>query len=304
MLARLALLALIAVTGPAHAKGWRHAAPEGYAATSSATFVQYLKATDSQYCLLGLYNPRPRTGDDAAELAEEWRTIVQKTFTPGEGRTLPARTTRNQLRYVTRTADLVDGKGGRSYGELYVVTTRAAVGSLLAVAGTPETFEACRAAIASVLDSLVEPEINQPSLTRSWGLDARGSGEAGTVRILYTLDPDGRYRLRSERRFAADRWLLVDEIGAWSIEPGRLTLRPTASAAVERTRKAVTATRKQPLEQVTYAYALSYLERTDEWQLILTPPRATVRDGAFAADPSHPRSYLYSDRIKPAWQPF
>src|SRR6185436_20841616 len=110
---------------------------------SSATFVQYLKATDSQYCLLGLYNPRPRTGDDAAELAEEWRTIVQKTFTPGEGRTLPARTTRNQLRYVTRTADLVDGKGGRSYGELYVVTTRAAIGSLLAVAGTPETFEAC-----------------------------------------------------------------------------------------------------------------------------------------------------------------
>src|SRR5438045_1962267 len=123
MLARLVFLAmatLIAAARPAHAEGWRHTAPEGYAATPGKTSVQYLKAAGSQYCLLALYNPRPRAADDTAELAEEWRGVVGKTFTAGPDKTLAARTTRKQLRYLTRTAALVDGKGGSSYGELYV----------------------------------------------------------------------------------------------------------------------------------------------------------------------------------------
>jgi hypothetical protein len=310
VLARLVVLAaLIAAVRPSHAqaqpkaqvKGWRHTPPEGYTASPSSTFVQYLKAEGAQYCLLGLYNPRPRTGDDAAEVAEEWRSVVLKTFTADTDQTLPARTTRNKLRYVTRTAALTDGKGGRSYGELHVVTTRAAIGSLLAVSGTPEAFEACRAAIAAVLDSLEEPAINPPSLTRAWGLVQGGGG--GGARALYTLDPDGRYRFRSERRLAADRWLLVDEAGTWSTAPGRVTIKPTSSTAVERTRKTNGAARKLSLEHVTYAYKLLYLEATDEWKLVLSPPRATARDGAFTTDPAHPRSYVYSDRVKPAWQP-
>lgn len=292
MLARLVVLATLTTAAPSHAAGWRHAAPDGYAATTNATFVQYLKAADARYCLLALYNPRARTADDTAELAEEWRSVVLKMFAADTHQTLPAKTTRGKLRYVTRTAALVDGKGGRSYGEFYVVTTRGAIGSLLAVSGTAETFEACRAAIAGVLDSLEEPAIQQPSLARSWS--ARGK------RVLYTLEPDGTYRFRSERQLAADRWFLVDEAGTWSTAPGRVTLAPTSSTGVERTRKAITATRKLPLEAVTYTQRLQYLEATDEWNLVLTPPKATARDGAFAAD----RSYIFSDRVKPVWQSF
>lgn len=296
MLARLVVLATLITTAPLHAAGWRHTAPDGYAATTNATFVQYMKAADAHYCLLALYNPRARTADDTAELAEEWRSVVLKMFTADAPQTLPAKTTRRKLRYATRTAALVDGKGGRSYGEFYVVTTRGAIGSLLAVSGTAETFEACRGAIAGVLDSLEEPAIQQPSLARAWS--PRGK------RVLYTLEPDGTYRFRSERQLAADRWFLVDEAGTWSTQPGRVTLTPTSSTGVERTRKAITATRKLPLEAVTYGQRLQYLEATDEWNLVLTPPKATARDGAFAEDPSHPRSYVFSDRIKPEWQSF
>lgn len=309
MLARLVVLAaLIAAAArpsqshaQAKARAWRHTPPEGYTATRSSTFIQYLKSEGAQYCLFGLYDPRPRLGSDEAEVAEEWRIAVLKTFIARADQKLPARTTRNKLRYITRTAALTDGNGGRSYGELYIVTARYAIGSLLAIAGTPETFEACRAAIAGVLDSLQEPAINSP-LMRSWGLVQGGGG--GRARAVYTLEHDGRYRFRSERRLAEDRWLLVDEAGTWSAAPGHVTLQPTTSTGVERTRKAITATRKLPLEQVTYAYRLLYLEATDEWRIVLSVPKATARDGAFTSDPSHPRSYVYSDREQPAWQQF
>jgi hypothetical protein len=287
----VAVAVLLVAAAPARGEGWRHAPPEGYTAAASATYVQYLKSAPAGYCLFALYNPRPRNNADPVELAEEWRGVVLKTFTPGADQTLPARTTRNNLPYVTRTAPLVDGKGGKSYGELYVITARLAIGSLLAIAGTPETFEACRPAIAGVLDSLVEPAINQPSLMRAWG---RTTGDA---RFFYEIATDGTYRFRSERRVGSDRWILVDETGTWTIAPGQLTLAPTASTGVERSRGAVAATRKLPLERVTYEYAQHYLERANEWQLSLRPPKPTARDGAGA-------SHVYSDRWKPDWQRF
>lgn len=46
------------------------------------------------------------------------------------------------------------------------------------------------------------------------------------------------------------------------------------------------------LEKVTYRFQTTYFSGLKETQLVLTPPKGTDRDGAFASNPSFPGSYL------------
>lgn len=46
----------------------------------------------------------------------------------------------------------------------------------------------------------------------------------------------------------------------------------------------------------------AHAEFTEEWNLVLTPPKKTERDGEFAANDKFKSSYLLSDTFKPEWR--
>jgi hypothetical protein len=94
---------------------------------------------------------------------------------------------------------------------------------------------------------------------------------------------------------------VVDERGTWALAGDQLTLTPTKVTATEidetkQTKKPV----KVALEKTTYTVQKVYMDGIQEWNLILTTPKPTKRDGAFVASDTYKSSYLLGD--KPAFE--
>ena len=94
--------------------------------------------------------------------------------------------------------------------------------------------------------------------------------------------------------YTDDDWrYIVDERGTWTASGDQLTVSPTVVTGVVRDLAGNVKKKGGPApEKVTYRFQTTYFSGLKETQLVLTPPKATDRDGAFASNPSFSGSYL------------
>ena len=141
---------------------------------------------------------------------------------------------------------------------------------------------------------------NLPVLgTWSVGQSAYSAGYSmsyGSRLLQYVFAADGTYRYHSEAwggSFNANWRYIVDETGTWTASGDQLTVIPKQVSGVVRDLEGKVQKKGGPgLEKVTYRFQTTYFSGLKETQLVLTPPKATDRDGAFASNPSFPGSYL------------
>ena len=141
---------------------------------------------------------------------------------------------------------------------------------------------------------------NLPFLgTWSVGQSAYSAGYSvsyGSRLLQYQFAADGTYRYHSEAwggSFNADWRYIVDERGTWTASGDQLTVSPTVVTGVVRDLAGNVKKKGGPApEKVTYRFQTTYFSGLKETQLVLTPPKATDRDGAFASNPSFSGSYL------------
>jgi len=130
----------------------------------------------------------------------------------------------------------------------------------------------------------------------------------GSRLLQYNFAADGTYRYHSEAwggTFNSNWRYIVDEKGAWTASGDQLTLSPKEVVGVVRDLAGKVQKNGGPApEKVTYRFATTYFSGLQETQLVLTPPKATDRDGAFASNPSFPGSYLMRSgaSYKPAFR--
>jgi hypothetical protein len=141
---------------------------------------------------------------------------------------------------------------------------------------------------------------NLPFLgTWSVGQSAYGAGYSvsyGSRLLQYHFAADGTYRYHSEAWGGSSNpdWrYIIDEHGTWTATGDQLTVSPKEVTGVVRDLAGNVKKKGGPApEKVTYRFQTTYFSGLKETQLVLTPPNATDRDGAFASNPSFPGSYL------------
>lgn len=118
----------------------------------------------------------------------------------------------------------------------------------------------------------------------------------GSRILQYDFAADGTYRYHSEAwggTFNANWRYIIDEKGSWTASGDQLTLSPKDVTGVVRDLAGkVQKTGGPAPEKVTYRFQTTYFSGLQETQLVLTPPKPTNRDGAFASNPSFAGSYL------------
>jgi hypothetical protein len=118
----------------------------------------------------------------------------------------------------------------------------------------------------------------------------------GSRLLQYDFAPDGTYRYHSEAwggSFNSNWRYIIDERGTWTVSGDQLTVIPKTTTGVVRDLEGKVVKNGGPKpEKVTYRFQTTYFSGLKETQLVLTPPKGTDRDGAFASNPSFPGSYL------------
>lgn len=283
--------------------------------------VSFTKITGKTFCQFALFTARPATGGDE-DAADEWRTVVEKNFEATD--VAPPRTGKTRsLEYIAVSATMSQKDKGSFAGTLYIVGTGAAISSLLVTSTSKATLEKCPT--KKFLDSLElvtvppgqaapaapaagpAPAANtaaQPaeSIVGTWGGGSSSSthqyGMGSTSKRTYTFNADGTYAYFSETYNGINEWIHVRESGKYTITGNQLTIAPTASTISSRDWKKVNSSKKNTLEKVTYAFQKHFFSGLQEWNLVLTPPKQTQRDGAFASNPQFPSSYLLTQSYK------
>lgn len=118
----------------------------------------------------------------------------------------------------------------------------------------------------------------------------------GSRILQYDFAADGTYRYHSEAwggTYNSNWRYIIDEKGSWTVNGDQLTVSPKEVTGVVRDLAGkVQKTGGPAPEKVTYRFQTTYFSGLKETQLVLTPPKATNRDGSFASNPSFPGSYL------------
>lgn len=176
--------------------------------------------------------------------------------------------------------------------------------SFPAVAGAPVSPEKPAAATATPAEKLPFPG--------KWaaGQSARNADASiswGSRIHQYDFRADGTYAYHSEAwggTFAPNWRYIVDETGTWTVNGDQLTVAPVKVSGVVRDLAGAVQKSKgePPVEKVTYRFQTTYFSGLQETQLVLTPPSATARDGAFASNASFPNSYLLRSGYQPAFR--
>ena len=306
---------------------WTYAAPQGYKVESAKGRRSYTKVDGAAFCLIGLYEPRPATGDVAADLKKEWAEVIEAQFTASEVTGYAPKETRQRLMKHTLGATLRSGQQ-QFYGQLVIVRGGGFVGSVVIMAANANGITACHPSATVVLDSIVTPgaapmqtqpppvsspapSAAQASIVGTWSAsasarDAATNASYGSQIRQYVFNPDGTYRFRLEQwggHVQSPQWYIVEEAGTYKVDGAKLTVRPkTASGVTRNDQGAVLKKSKVALEKVTYQWQLHYFEGIRENQLVLTPPRQTARDGAIGGNAQFPKGALYSAQYQPQWR--
>lgn len=278
-LSTLLIASIVSLAGTAHADtfgGWQYAAPPGYTRQVSDDRVAFTKQTGATSCSLSLFEARAIEGSAAAESSIEWHNVVTHAFSASVVKRATVQT-KQGVTITATTAKLGAGEGDTFAATHYVVMPPGMVGSALLTSNSLASLRTCERAAMSFVSSLAidwsapkftDPEARVETPIGQWATVGPTSRE-------YTFASDGTYRFHSE----GDR--VVDEAGTYAWIGNQLTLKPRIAKA----------------EKTTYTWGKRYVVETGEWQLVLTPRKATKRDGQLPAD----ASYRYSDHAKPVW---
>lgn len=279
--------------------GWQYTAPPGYVVEVKPDHVELTKLGRSSFCSIAVFEARALDGSARAERAFEWHNIVGHSFKATVKRRATTQT-RQGVQVAATTAALVDREGNEYAGIHYVVMPPGMIGSVLVTSTTPASLKRCERTAASVVGSLAidwtsprftDPEARVETPEGRWAVVGPSSRE-------YTFAPDGTYRFHSETP-AAHREVVVDETGTYTVLGNQLTLRPVAATHALVQDGVARSGPRAPLEKTTYTWGKRYVVETNEWQLVLTPQKATARDGKLARDAA---GYHYSDHARPAWK--
>ncbi len=274
--------------------GWRYAAPPGYTTETSADHVALTKTSGDTFCSIAIFEPRALEREARVEQAYEWYNIVSHQFTP---KVVHRGTLRTRLGPVATTnATLVDADGTRYAGIHYIVTPPGMIGSVLLTSTSHASLASCASTAAVVVRSLEidwsSPRFTDPEARVETPLGRWAS--VGTTSREYTFAADGSYRFHSETSTEPVR--VVDESGRYTLVGNQLTLAPQESTLATVTR-GVGQIKTGPLAKTTYSWRKSYVPASNEWRILMSPTKATARDGALPAT-----GYTYSDHAKPAWK--
>jgi hypothetical protein len=315
----LLLLALI-VASAAHAEefgGWRFDTPAGAQRAETGGHITFTKIKDSTFCQIALFSAHAPTADDGAF---EWKYVVEANFKVRSAGPPTRQTTRQGLQLLTTSASVADKAGNAYAATLSVVLARGASGSVLITASNIAALSTCPAddflgslvlvAVPRTQATAAQPPAAGPaaddSIDGAWatgaGNAAANQGTGTTLRRQYTFKADGTYTYVSELFNGVNEWIHVRESGTYTRAGDKLTIAPATSTSSARDWNKVTSTQQRALETVTYTVRKHYFSGIKEWGLVLTPPQATERDGAFAVNAQFKDSYLFSGSYKPAWK--
>jgi hypothetical protein len=308
--------------------GMKFTAPAGKK-TVDGDHVVYTNITGTTFCQYALFRSRVPT---ASDVAFEWKSVVEANFTASNVSQPLSGSTAN-AGFVAISATLTQKSDGNTFaGTLVVLAAPGAVASILATSGTAETLGKCPT--KTLIDSIVlaqppsppaparppaapaQPaapapaaDAGAPALTTSWSTASsayRQGVSLGYTRRLYTFKPDGTYRYYSEAwggTYNSTWYYVVDESGAWKLDGTQLTLSPTKANGTQYDDKGKVKSRaKVSLEKATYTIQSAYMSGLKEWNLVMTPPKQTRRDGPFAVSQTYPSSYLYSNSKRLEWR--
>lgn len=321
----LLLLFALFFSTAAHAEefgGWRYKPPAGAQRAEANGHVKYTAISGNTFCQIALFSAHAPTADDAAF---EWKYVVESNFKVRSTAPPARQTTRQGLPLIATAAAVADHGGNPYAATLYVLLARGGSGSVLLTSSNNATIAKCP--IDEFLDSLAlvaVPPASSPapgaatpapaaapagadSIVGAWaagsGNPMARQGTGTTLRRQYSFKADGTYTYFSELFNGINEWIHVRESGSYTRAGDQLTLVPAVSTISSRDwTKATRAPQARPLETVTYTVRKHYFSGLKEWNLVLTPPRATERDGAFSSNEQFRNSYLLSDSYKPEWK--
>ncbi len=329
---RLALLVLAMLVSSAHADeavGWSFSVPKGASLQKQDDkHVIYLNITGKTFCMYALYPPRATT---ASFFEDEWKGIVVPSFTAKSPSKLVTTKTKTGLKVTSRNAAVTDKEGAAYATALYVLERGGLGGSVLLTSSNAGSLAKCPIQPLLASMSMLSPPpaaavsappsaptttpapapaapatAGQPALVGVWGTGAGNPasryGTGSTMRRQYSFTADGTYTYRSEIYNGVNEWIIVRESGAFSVSGDQLTVEPKASTITSRDWKTVKSTKKQALEKVTYRFRMHYFSGIQEWNLVLTPPQPTERDGGLSTVWDFKDSYLLKSTYAPEWK--
>ena len=161
-------------------------------------------------------------------------------------------------------------------------------------------------AVASVPAPVAPADATNLPFLGKWSVgqsayNASYSVSYGSRILQYDFAADGTYRYHSEAwggTYNSNWRYIIDEKGTWTASGDQLTVTPKTVTGVVRDLDGKVVKNGGPKpEKVTYRFQTTYFSGLKETQLVLTPPKGTDRDGAFASNPSFPNSYLLRSSV-------
>lgn len=299
--------------------GWKFTPPPGATKSVEKSVVKLttIDNTAKTFCQIWLYAVRAPTGDD---VNKEWRDLVERPFTiRGASELVNAKV--KDMPVTGRTLTIVNGDDAFA-AAFYVLQPQGAVSSAMLLSTNEASIAKCP--IGAFLESLalVKAPAAQaastapatpatesatpsgaPSISGTWSNGSShyvGGVSQGSVKSRYTLNPDGTYQFFRETWGGSGNptwYFTVLETGTWKLAGDQLTLTPKKTTGTEHhTDKKTQRLVKVPLESATYTAKTVYFSGLQEWNLVLTIAKPTVRDGAFASNQAYPSSYLFKSR--------
>jgi len=278
--------------------GWKYTPPPGYAVEVTPDHVALTKVTGTTFCSIAVFEARALDGPVLAERAFEWQNVVTHQFKAKVARRTTMQT-KQGVQVAATAAALVDAEGN-DYGAVhYVVMPPGMIGSVLLTSSSVASLKSCEPVATSVVGSLAidwsSPRFNDPE-ARVETPEGRWAVVGSTSRE-YTFGSDGSYRFHSETA-SADRDRVVEETGTYTLLGNQLTLTPVAATSALVAGGYAKPAARMPLEKATYTWGKRYIAEANEWQLVLTPQKATTRDGKLPTT----AGYRYSDQARPKWK--
>lgn len=322
----LVLLSVLLFSSAARADefgGWKYRSPPSATKEASKSVVK-LTAVDNEaktFCQIWLYAARAPSGND---VDKEWNDLVVRSLNVKDA-SASVTATIHGMSVSGRTMTVRDGNTAYA-GAFYVLQPKDAVSSVILLSTNATSLGNCP--IRAFLDSLVltvppaaaakqappapaqsvqpSPAAEAPTVVGTWSNGASNYSSSGvargaTIKRQYTFNPDGTYQFFRETWGGPTNsatYYTVLETGTWQLTGDQLAVSPKQTTGTEIT----TQTKSQrsfrvPLEPATYTAKSVYFSGLKEWNLVLTIVKPTERDGAFAANPSYPSSYLFSSRM-------
>jgi len=330
----LVLVVSSTVPSPSDAEdfgGWRFESPGGTRSVDG-DHVVFTKITGKTFCQFAMFPARPPTD---ADVAYEWKTIVEKNFTPSNV-TKPFSGSTSNVGFVSTSATLTHKTGSSFAGTQVVIAAPGAPGAVSSVLITSTNNESlAQCPTKAFIDSIVlvqapgparpaappaqaQPAQVQPAqpaatttegppIASAWGTAASSYNmgmSTGSISRQYTFKPDGTYRYYQESwggHYNANWYYVVDESGTWKLAGDKLSVTPKRATSTEYNdqKKKVA---KLPLEKTTYTVQTTYMSGMQEWYLILTTPKETKRDGSYSSSDRFKSSYMLSNSFRANWK--